>query len=307
MKLMSVDRLDLNLLRVLEALAAERHVTRAAVKLGLTQSAVSNALRRLRATFQDDLFQRTPGGMEPTALARELAAPVSTALDAVRAAVELNRPFKPETARDGFVVGVSDYAEFVLAPPLVTRLRERAPGVSVVFRHADRDGALALLDQDRADLAIGIFPEPPARMTRIVLMRDDFVVLMRGDHPAATGLDLDTFLAWPHLLVSPVASREGAVDRALAALGRSRELTAVVSHHLVVAPILQGSGLLCTMARRLATPLATAFGLALLPLPAGLALAPQPTSLVFHNRYAQRPAHRWLRALVAETARRIAQ
>ena len=73
---MSLDRLDLNLLRVLEALHEERHVTRAATRLGLTQSAASNALRRLRATFQDDLFQRTPAGMEPTALARELAAPV---------------------------------------------------------------------------------------------------------------------------------------------------------------------------------------------------------------------------------------
>lgn len=302
---MSLDRLDLNLLRVLEALYEERHVTRAATRLGLTQSAASNALRRLRATFQDDLFQRTPTGMEPTALARELAAPVRAALDAVRAAVELNRPFEPATARDGFVIGMSDYAEFVLAPPLVAQLRERAPEVSTVFRHADRDVALALLDQDRVHLAVGIFPEPPARMTRIVLLRDDFVVLARLDHPAGGRLDLDGYLSWPHLLVSPVASREGAVDRALAALGRSRMLAAVVSHHLVVAPILQGSTLLCTMARRLARPLATAFGLELLPLPDGLLLPPQPTSLVFHNRYAQRPAHRWLRTLVAETARRL--
>ena len=122
-------------------------------------------------------------------------------------------------------------------------------------------------------MALGIFPEPPARMTRIVLLRDDFVVLARPGHPAGGSLDLDGYLAWPHLLVSPVASREGAVDRALAALGRSRVLAAVVSHHLVVAPILQGSTLLCTMARRLAQPLAAAFGLELLPLPAGLLLA----------------------------------
>jgi len=143
-------------------------------------------------------------------------------------------------------------------------------------------------------------------MTRIVLLRDDFVVLLRRGHPAAGGLDLDSYLAWPHLLVSPVASREGAVDRALAGLGHNRRLAAVVSHHLVVAPILQGSTLLCTMARRLAAPIAAAFDLALLPLPAGLTLTPQPTSLVFHNRYTQRPAHRWLRALIAETARRSA-
>ena len=125
---MALERLDLNLLRVFQAIDAERHVTRAAARLGVTQSAASNALARLRLEFQDDLFQRTPAGMEPTALARELAGPVRAALDAVRAAVELNRPFEPATARDEFVVGVSDYAEFVLAPPLVAALRDGHPG-----------------------------------------------------------------------------------------------------------------------------------------------------------------------------------
>jgi DNA-binding transcriptional LysR family regulator len=305
MTLMSVDRLDLNLLRVFQILDAERNVTRAAARLGLTQSAASNALRRLRAAFRDDLFQRTPAGMEPTALARELAAPIRAALDSVRAALELNRPFDPATARDGFVVGASDYAELVLAPPLVAALRRRAPGVSVVFRHADRDTALGLLDQDRAHLALGIFPEPPAHMTRVVLLRDELVILLRADHPAAAALDLDAYLAFPHLLVSPVASREGAVDRALAALGKRRELAAVVSHYLAVAPILAESTLIGTLARRVAAPLARAFGLAVRPLPEGLVLPPQPTSLVFHNRYAQRPAHLWLRTLAREAARRL--
>ena len=132
----------------------------------ITQSAASNALARLRAAFADELFQRAPGGMEPTALARELASPIGAALDAVREAVELNRPFDPASARDEFVIGVSDYAEFVLGPTLVAMQQARAPDVSVVFRHSDREGALALLDADRAHLALGMFPEPPARMTR---------------------------------------------------------------------------------------------------------------------------------------------
>ena len=300
---MTLERLDLNLLRVFQAIDAERNVTRAASRLGVTQSAASNALARLRLEFQDDLFQRTPTGMQPTALARELAGPIGAALDAVRSAVELNRPFHPATARDEFVVGVSDFAEFVLAPPLVASMQERAPGVSLVFRHADREVALTLLDQDRAHLAIGILPEPPTRMTRIVLMRDEFVVLTRAGHPAAAGLDLDAYLTSPHLLVSPVASRVGAVDRALAAMGRMRELAAVVSHHLAVAPILLRSDLVCTLAGRLAGPIAAAFGLIVHSLPPGLVLPSQPTSLVFHNRYAQRPTHRWLRAVVAEAAR----
>lgn len=308
--MMGVDpaRLDLNLLRVLAALERERHVTRAARRLGLSQSAVSNALRRLRASFRDELFQRTPGGMEPTALARELAGPVTAALDAVRAAAELSRPFAPAADEAEFVVGASDHAELVLGPPLVAALRSEAPGVSLVFRHADREGALGLLDEDRAHLALGTFPEPPARMTRTVLLRDGFAVLLRAGHPAATAgadLDLDAYLAWPHLLVSAVASREGAVDRALAAVGRRRRLAVVVSHHLVVGPMLAASDLVCTLPRRTAGPLAAAFALALRAPPPGIALEPQPTSLVFHNRYAQRPAHRWLRGLVAATARRL--
>jgi LysR family transcriptional activator of mexEF-oprN operon len=305
---MDLRRLDLNLLRVFEALHAERHVTRAATRLGLTQPAVSNALKRLRRTFKDDLFQRTPSGMAPTTLAAELAGPITAALDAVRGALELNRPFDPATADDRFVLGVTDQAEFILGPPLVGALRQQAPGISVVFRRADRDVALALLDEDRAHLALGTLPEPPPRMTRIRLLRDGFAVLMRAGHPAvATAtLELEAYLAWPHLLVSSVASREGVADRALARLGRRRWVAAVVSHHLVVAPMLRDSDLLCSMARRLAAPLATAFGLALRPPPAGLDLPPQPTSLAFHNRYAQHQAHRWLRALVATTARQAA-
>jgi DNA-binding transcriptional LysR family regulator len=102
-----------------------------------------------------------------------------------------------------------------------------------------------------------------------------------------------------------VASREGAVDRALAALGERRRVAAVVAHHLAAAAVLRRSDLLCTLARRVAEPLAAAFDLALLPLPEAVALRPQSVSLVFHNRYAQHPAHRWLRRLVAETARKL--
>jgi LysR family transcriptional activator of mexEF-oprN operon len=291
---------------VLEALAVERHVTRAAHRLGLTQSAASNALRRLRVAFKDELFQRRPGGMEPTALARELAGPVSAALDAVRAAAEINRPFAPASAEATFTLGMSDYAEFVLAPPLIQQLRQQAPGLSVVVRHADRELALGLLDEDRVHLAVGHLSEPPTRMTRIVLLRDAFAVLMRREHPAAAGLDLDAYLAWPHLLVSAVASREGIVDRVLAADGRRRRVAVVASHYLAAAPILAGSDLLATMAQQAALPLATAFGLHLAPLPRRLVLGEQATSLIFHNRYAQHAPHRWLRALLAMTAREVA-
>jgi len=303
MKRMPEPLLDIDLLRLFEALMAERNVTRAAQRLGLTQSAASNALRRLRARLGDELFLRTPQGMVPTALARDLQAPVAAALAAVRAAGAMSRPFLPAEATTSFVIGMSDYAEFLLVPPVGALLRERAPGTSLIVRHADREVALGLLDRDEVQLALGSLPEPPAHMTRTVLLRDALVVLLRPDHPLADRLDLETFLAAPHLLVSAVASRQGAVDRALAGLGRQRRLAVVVSHYLVAAPALCQSDLVCTMARRAAEPLARAFGLVIRPLPPPITVARQATSMIFHNRYARQPAHRWLRRLIAESAK----
>ena len=135
-------------------------------------------------------------------------------------------------------------------------------------------------------------------------MRDEFVVLMRPGHPAAAALDLDAYLA---AAASPglAGGEPGGRGRPRAGGARAQpELAAVVSHHLVVAPILAAQRPRLHAGRAVSpAPVAAAFGLALRPLPAGLELPSQPTSLVFHNRYAQRPAHRWLRALVAETAR----
>lgn len=300
---MAADLPDLDLLRLFEALSQERNVTRAALRLGLTQSAASNALKRLRLAFHDDLFQRTPGGMEPTALARELAGPVGAALDAVREAVALRLPFDPASAVADFTIGLSDYAELVLMPPLVRAVRATAPGVSLVARTVDREQAIPMLDDDRIQLAVGLFPEPPAHMTRIGLLQDDLVAIVRSGHPLASGIDLGAYIAADHLLVSAVGSRTGAVDRALSAIGRQRRLAAVVSHYLVTGPILRDGDLVCTMARRIARPLAEAFGLVVLPMPSGLDLPRQATRLAFHNRYAQRSAHLWLRKLMADVAR----
>jgi len=296
-----LSALDLNLLRVLDAMMAERNVTRAARRLGVTQSAVSNALARLRRLFQDDLFVRTPGGMEPTALARDLAGPVGAALDAVRGALALMVPFDPATAATAFALGMSEYAECVLGPPLVAALRAEAPGAGLTIRHADRDDAFERLERGEIGLAVGVLPEPPAHMTRVMLMRDRFVTLMRPDHPCATGdFTLQRFLAHPHALVSPTGSRTGAVDRALETLGLSRRVAVVGAHMLAVAPMLLGSDLLCTASERLARPMADAHGLAVRPTPVDAGIT--RIAMVWHRRDDRAPSHVWLRRRLAEIA-----
>src|SRR6476646_8275972 len=140
-----LGNLDLNLLRVFDAVARERHVTRAAERLNLSQPAVSNALARLRHALGDELFLRRPGGVEPTALALSLAQPVADALDLIAEAIGSQAPFDPGNTARVFAVAFSEYAEAVLAPPLLARMAQEAPQALLAIRHADRTNWEALL------------------------------------------------------------------------------------------------------------------------------------------------------------------
>jgi LysR family transcriptional activator of mexEF-oprN operon len=300
---MDIAGIDLNLLRVFDVVNTERSVTRAAMRLSVTQSAVSNSLARLRRLFGDELFVRTPLGMEPTALACEIAPPITAALEGVRTAIAPKLPFDPATACALFSLGMSEYAEHVLAPSLVGALRAEAPGVDVAIRHVDSDDSIELLDRDRLDLAVGIFPEAPAHMTQVVLLRDGLVTLMRADHPLAArgALSLDDFLAYPHVLVSATASREGVIDRMLAKTGRTRRLAVVAAHLSVVPGILAESDLLCSLSSRFGAPLAGRYGLVRREPP--LELPPARLSMIWHLRDDRAAGHVWLRRRIAELAR----
>ncbi|MFL1463247.1 LysR family transcriptional regulator [Roseococcus sp. DSY-14] len=297
-----LSQLDLNLLRVFDAVARERHVTRAAQRLHLSQPAVSNALARLRAALGDELFLRRPGGVEPTAFAQALAAPVAEALDRLAETLAAQAPFDPATARRVFSVGVSEYAEAVLAPRLVARLGAEAPGCLLAFRHADRTNAEALLERGEAAMAVAVLPEPTALYTRIRLLPEGFLTLMRPGHPLAEGeLTLERFLSVPHLLHSPNGSRDGAMDWALEQEGRQRRLGAVVAHLSAVPAILLGTDLVISLSARLAGALAAAHGLLLRDPP--VEVRHTRLSLVFHRRFEADQGHAWLRRLILAEAR----
>ena len=297
-----LSQLDLNLLRVFDAVARERHVTRAAERLHLSQPAVSNALARLRVALGDELFLRRPGGVEPTALAQALAQPVAEALDRLGEALSVRAPFEPATARRVFPVAFSEYAEAVLAPPVLARLAAEAPGCLLAIRHADRTNAESLLERGEAVLAIAVLPEPSALYTRLRMLPEGFLTLMRPDHPLAAGdLDLVRFVSVPHLLHSPNGSRDGALDQVLAAAGAARRLGAVVAHLAAVPAILLRTEMIITLSARLARGLAAAHGLACRAPP--VQARHTRLSLVFHRRYEADPGHAWLRRLLLAEAR----
>lgn len=299
---------DLNLLRVFDAVARERHVTRAAARLNLSQPAVSNALNRLRAALGDELFLRAPQGVEPTSLALALMQPVQEMLDRLQETLAATAPFDPATSDRVFTLALSEYAEAVLAPPLFARLAEEAPNILVAIRHADRTNAGALLEHDEAQLAIAMLGEPTALYTRLRLLPEAFMVIARPGHPLLEGeLTLDRYVAFPHLLHSPNGSRDGAMDRVLRELGRSRRLGAVVAHLSAVPGILLHTDMVMTLSSRLARQLSAAHGLTLRPMPEDLAKATRHTrlSMIFHRRFEADQGHAWLRRLLLTLAREV--
>jgi DNA-binding transcriptional LysR family regulator len=300
-----LSQLDLNLLRVFDAVARERHVTRAAARLGLSQPAVSNALARLRAALGDELFLRRPGGVEPTALAAALTRPVAEVLDRLRDTLAAHAPFEPSTSTRVFRLGLSEYAEAVLAPPLLERLSREAPGVVVAIRHADRTNAEALLEEDAIELAIAVLPEPSALYTRLRLLPEAFLVLLRPGHPLAEGeITLERFTAFPHLLHSANGSRDGALDQPLREAGHPRRVGAVVAHLSAVPGILMRTDMVMTLSGRLARLLAEAHGLLLRPCP--VAIRHTRLSLVFHRRCEADAGHAWLRRTLVALAHEAA-
>ena len=200
---MDIAGFDLNLMKAFDALYAERHVTRAGSRIGLSQSAMSGALTRLRELLGDELFVRTPSGMQPTPRAHDLAGPVSDALRLLRSALQADS-FDPATADNTVTLAMSDYAAFVLLPPLMARLSIDAPHINVrVCGMFGRDEAITLLDSGEANLAIGFPVETSARIISSPLFFESFACVV---------LSLPQFLAAPFViagtdLVATLASR----------------------------------------------------------------------------------------------------
>src|SRR5918995_1719883 len=180
---MNVHELDLNLLRVFDAVLHEKGVTAAAGRLGLTQPAVSNALARLRGAFGDPLFVRTAGGMDATPFARELAAPVRQALALLESALAHGPGFDPASASRAFRFYMSDLGQIEFLPPLVERVQRDAPGVRLEAVALEVEDIADALAAGGLDLAVGFLPGLGALVRRQALFKDPYLCLMRADHP----------------------------------------------------------------------------------------------------------------------------
>jgi len=240
---MDIRNVDLNLLVALDALLAERSVSRAAVRLHLSQPAASALLARLRELFGDPLLLRSARGMLPTPRALELLGPVRQVLDEIDAIVQPRAAFAAATAEHSFTLSASDYVEYALLPKLVDYLEHKAPGVRLEVRPLDLPLVAKQMESGDVDLCITGLQNAPAGLHARPLYTERIVSVVRRDHPGAGArLTLDKFCSLEHIRVSvPGSGFSARIDAALAALGRKRHVRLAVPHFLMVPEIVARS------------------------------------------------------------------
>jgi DNA-binding transcriptional LysR family regulator len=311
-----LHRIDLNLLVALDALTRERSVTKAAERAGVTQSAMSHTLRRLRELFDDPLLVRGRGGMVLTPRAEALAIPLRSGLVSLARTLAEPQPFEPERASRTFRIVSPDLFDALVLPTLLQRLGQQAPSTDLAvvpppqrlsdsLETGDVDLAIhpVLLDPHPFDLGTQVDAELQSR----TLFRDSFRSFVRKDHPALTGrrrLTLKAYTRLSHVLVSPGGEGPGVVDRILHAQGLERRIALRVPHFATALEVLAQSDLILTAPQSLSQ------------CPAASTLASHPTPLdipdhaitmLWHPRFTEDPAHRWLRDLILDATNKTRQ
>jgi DNA-binding transcriptional LysR family regulator len=312
--------LDLNLLRVFDALVEERSVTRAGERLGLTQSAISHALNRLRSVLKDELFVRGSDGMQPTPRAAEIAPRLREGLLQLQLALA-PAEFVPEETNRRFTIVCGEYVGAVLVPAFVARLRAAAPRAELRIRPSNLGVAEALL-AGRADLAIGSYRRIPEWFAAEPLFRETRVCVLSADHPAADEeLTLERLAELPHLIIAATGEDEQAVDGyvlehglerlvtrhdagllqgALAARGLRRTVVLTTPHPLAALAVVSRSDMAAVLPRRLAAAFAEGYRIKLFepPYPS----PPFEISALWHREHGDEPAIAWLRGVLREVA-----
>ena len=306
--------LDLNLLRVFDEVMAERNLTRAAHNLAMTQPAVSNALKRLRETLGDELVRRSGYGVEPTAAALALWPTVRDALRQLRESLSPGG-FSPASARNAFVIAMADATAAKIVPGLVNILQNEAPGAKLRVLPLTTRDPRDLLESGTAELAIGHFPgvlaelsaahlqEHTPRFLHQRLYDGEYVVVMRRGHPlAGRPIDLDTYCAARHLLVSFSGRPFGFVDEALAARSLQRRVVLTVNQFFTAGRVVATTDLLTVLPRHFveATGMEDELALCELPLP----VPAVHVDALWHRRAAHSSAHGWLRHAVERASAR---
>ena len=295
---MNLRCIDLNLLVVFDALIATRSITRAARKVGVSQSAMSHALRRLRQTFDDEILRRTPRGMVPTQRALQLLEPIRLSLFGIERAIDQQLTFDPKTSQRIFNLQVSDYMMGCLVPRICARVRAEAPKLSMVIHHPPADHGQ--LPDEAMDIELMAGASAAQRLPgrkHERLLRDRFLIAMRRGHPALSRpITREVFLGLPHLIVSNSVIGSTVLEETLHKLGWSGQPALRLPSVSGVIPIIRHSDLCAVLPGawlKLYAP-SQSISVRALPFPDIDFIVEQR----WHARNDRDPGLRWLRQLI---------
>ncbi|BEL80955.1 TPA: LysR family transcriptional regulator [Serratia marcescens] len=302
---MNLASVDLNLLVVFEALYQTRNVTAAGRRLNRAQPSVSNALARLRILLNDPLFVRSSGGMSPTPRAHQLMPQIQQVLEQIHLALAPPARFDPATAgQRRFTLAAGDYADILLLPAIISRLRQTAPGIDIRVSRLDRHNIYRQLDRGEVDIALGGHLSGAESHYVRTLFEEHLVCIASRSHPqlADGRWDLARYLSLPHGLYAPAddGSARGLVDRRLAEIGGQRRVAVTFSHIAALPAVVADSDLIATLAASAARHFSDPQRVRILPLPDELAIAPFPIELIAGRQAQRDPALIWLCELIGQ-------
>ena len=296
---MNLRDIDLNLLVIFNQLLIDRRVSTTADKLGLSQPAISNSLKRLRTLLKDELFVRTARGMEPTPYALHLIEPIGYALSTLQNALNQRDSFDPATSERTFTLGVTDIGEIYFMPTLMAMLSSEAPNIKIsTLRH--NTGHLSDdMAAGNVDIAIGLLPSLTTGFFQRRLFKQRYVCLFRQGHPTARNpISLAQYKSLPHVGVTSTNTGHSEVDEWMIRKGILRDIHLHVPHFVAVGHILQSSDLIATVPERFAQKCSGPFQLETSPLP--FKLPEIAINLFWHAKYNREPANMWLRQRIIE-------
>lgn len=308
---MNFAALDLNLLRVFDAMMLELNTTRAGERVGLSQPAVSSSLGRLRSILQDELFVRDSNRMMPTPRALQIREPVRRALAQIEEALAANAAFEPQTSTQSFMLIGSDYFSSLLMPKLAARITPIAPAVILQMMDYPSADGFGLLSDGKADVVVDRALKTPDWIASKTLFRSWLVCVARNGHPLLTekgvktgeAMPAEVFCAIPQVLRSADGSKTGTIDPALERLGLSRKVVLTVPHFQAVALAAASSDLLGNIPVHLARLVAERLDLDVFMPP--MESPAMDVTMYWHRRSERDAGNVWLREQIVAVASSI--
>jgi DNA-binding transcriptional LysR family regulator len=290
---------DLNLLTVLDALIAERNVTRAGHQLSRSQPAISNSLHRLRDLLDDDLFVRGPDGLILTPRAETIRGPLREIMTLIDEGIVRETTFDPALAAGVYRIGMPDRLTLAVVPPLMERLKKMAPTMDLHVMTADRRQAIELLEHDRVDIALGWFDEKPRTLNSEFLADEELYCIYRAGHPLSRSkrkVGIKAILSFPHLIVSATGGRSAIFDGFLERYNMQRHAHISASNYTVVPHLLKHSDMIAVFTKLAADVFERSYGMIKRRVP--LQFGKISTNMVWHARSDRDSKQAWLRKQV---------